>query len=186
MGKIFAVEYLTLDGVFEDPQWSSPYFNEELQQFQYNNLFECDALLLGRVTYQGFAQAWPTMEAETGDFGQRMNSIGKYVASTTLATPEWNATLIEGHVIDAVKRLKASDETLMIAGSATFVESLRSYGLIDEYRLMIYPVIVGRGRRFFGEAQTSLTLVDSLITKSGVALLTYHPDAAADAGRAEA
>ncbi|SOD72820.1 dihydrofolate reductase [Jatrophihabitans sp. GAS493] len=176
MGKIFAVEYLTLDGGFEDPGWSGPYFNEELQQFQFDNLLECDALLLGRVTYQGFAQAWPSMEAETGDFGRRMNSIGKYVASTTLGAPEWNATLIEGHVIDAVKRLRASEETLMIAGSATLVESLRSYGLIDEYRLMIYPVVVGHGRRFFGEAPSSMTLVNSLVTKSGVAVLTYHPD----------
>jgi dihydrofolate reductase len=177
MGKIFAVEYVTLNGVFEDPAWSGPYFNEELQQFQWDNLFECDGLLLGRVTYQGFAQAWPSMEAETGDFGKRMNSIGKYVASTTLTSTEWNATLLEGDVPEAVAKLKESDQTLMIGGSATLIETLRAHNLIDEYRLMIYPVIVGSGKRLFGDgaAAGTMKLTKTQSTESGVIIATYAP-----------
>jgi dihydrofolate reductase len=91
MSKIVAVEYLSLDGVMEEPGWSGPYFNDEVQQFQYNNLFSSDALLLGRATYEGFKSAWPSMSDEQG-FADRMNSMPKYVATTTLAEGEWNAT----------------------------------------------------------------------------------------------
>jgi len=149
MGKVFAVEYLTLDGVMEEPSWSGPYFNDELAAFQYDNLFECDALLLGRVTYEGFAAAWPVASDEQG-FADRMNGIGKYVASTTLTETKWNATLLEGDVPAAVAKLKQSDQTLMIDGSAESVESLRPHDLVDEYRLMVFPVVVGSGKRLFG------------------------------------
>jgi dihydrofolate reductase len=182
MGTIFAVEYLTLDGVFEEPAWSGPYFNEELQQFQSNNLLECDGLLLGRVTYQGFAQAWPAMEADTGEFGVRMNSLPKWVASTTLTSTEWNASLLAGDVVAAVSELKQRpDLTLMIAGSSTLVETLRAAGLIDEYRLMIYPVIVGSGRRLFGDGASpgAWTLTDATTTASGVIIARYTPAVAA-------
>ncbi|MGH8960492.1 MAG: dihydrofolate reductase family protein [Jatrophihabitantaceae bacterium] len=177
MGKIFAVEYLTLDGVFDEPgRWSGPYFDEQLQSFQADNLLECDGLLLGRVTYEGFADAWPKMEAETGDFGKRMNSIGKYVASTTLTSPEWNATLLEGDVTAAVATLKESGQSLMIAGSAKLVETLRARNLIDEYRLMIYPLIAGSGNRLFGNGVGSeLTLAKTQTTGSGVIVATYVP-----------
>jgi dihydrofolate reductase len=176
MGKIFAVEYLTLDGVFEEPAWSGPYFNEELQKFQWDNLVECSGLLLGRVTYQGFASAWPAMEAETGEFGVRMNTIPKWVASTTLTDTEWNAQLLRGDVGEAVAKLKAEPGLdLMIAGSAMLVETLRSAHLIDEYRLMIYPVVVGSGRRFFGDAAASdqWTLTGTTTTDSGVIIARY-------------
>jgi dihydrofolate reductase len=177
MGKIFAVEYITLDGVFEEPGWSGPYFNEELQKFQQDNLLECDGLLLGRVTYEGFAQAWPQMEAETGEFGVRMNSIPKWVASTTLTEPTWNASVLDGDVPTAVAALKEQNLTLMVAGSATLVETLRANGLVDEYRLMIYPVIVGSGRRLFGEgaAPGELKLTDATTTESGVIVARYVP-----------
>jgi dihydrofolate reductase len=177
MGKIFAVEYITLDGVFEEPGWSGPYFNEELQKFQQDNLLECDGLLLGRVTYEGFAQAWPQMEAETGEFGARMNSIPKWVASTTLTEPTWNASVLDADVPTAVAALKEQNLTLMVAGSATLVETLRANGLVDEYRLMIYPVIVGSGRRLFGEgaAPGEVKLTDATTTESGVIVARYVP-----------
>jgi dihydrofolate reductase len=176
MGKVFAVEYLTLDGVMEEPAWSGPYFNNELEDFQYDNLFECDALLLGRVTYEGFKEAWPSMTDDERGFGERMNAIPKYVASTTLKDMEWNATLLEGDVPDAVSKLRErSDEDLMIAGSAQLVETLRKHDLIDEYRLMVYPVIVGGGKRLFADGATTLKLTGSKITNSGVAVLTYQP-----------
>jgi dihydrofolate reductase len=176
MGQIFAVEYVSLNGVFEEPGvWSGPYFNEELQKFQQDNLWECDGLLLGRVTYEGFAQAWPAMEAETGEFGVRMNSIPKWVASTTVTEPTWNASVLEGDVPSAVAALKGRDLTLMVAGSATLVETLRANGLIDEYRLMIYPVVVGSGRRLFadGAAPGELRLTDATTTASGVIIARY-------------
>jgi dihydrofolate reductase len=177
MGRIIAVSYVTLDGVFEEPAWSGPYFTEELQQFQSDNLAEADAMLLGRVTYQGFAAAWPAMAAETGDFGKRMNTMDKYVASRTLTATEWNATLLEGDVVEAVTELKQGDRTLLINGSATLIEALRPHGLIDEYRLMIYPVIVGRGRHLFAEgaAEGTLKLAQARTTQSGVIIATYVP-----------
>jgi len=178
MGKIFAVEYVTLDGVFEEPGiWSGPYFNDELVKFQQDNLAECDGLLLGRVTYDGFSKAWPAMEAETGDFGVRMNSIPKWVASTTLTAPTWNASVLEGDVPTAVAALKEQDLTLMVAGSATLVETLRANGLIDEYRLMIYPLVAGSGRRLIpdGAAPGELKLTDAATTDSGVIVARYVP-----------
>jgi dihydrofolate reductase len=115
------------------------------------------------------------MEEMTGEFGKRMNSIGKYVASTTLTSTEWNATLLEGDVPEAVAKLKESDQTLMIAGSAKLVESLRAADLIDEYRLMIYPVVTGSGNRLFGSVKSTLTLAGSRSTESGVIIATYVP-----------
>src|ERR1700730_18871556 len=105
MSTVVAVEYLSLDGVMGEPRWSGPYFNHEVEQFQYDNLFGSDALLLGRVTYEGFKSAWPSMSDEQG-FADRMNSMPKYVTTTTLAEGEWNATLLKGNVADEVAKLK--------------------------------------------------------------------------------
>ena len=177
MGKIIAVEYLTLDGVMGEPQWSGPYFNDEVAAFQYANLMEADAMLLGRITYEGFAEAWPEMEEATGDFGVKMNSMPKHVATTTLTAPEWNATFIEGDVATFVEKLKETDATVLLNGSATLFAYLAARGLIDEYRFMIYPVVVGEGKRLWpdGQPTAALTLVKSQITESGVAILTYVP-----------
>ena len=179
MGKIVAVEYLTLDGIMENPGWSGPYFNDEVSAFQYANLMEADALLLGRVTYEGFAQAWPAMEEQTGDFGVKMNTMPKHVATTTLTDPEWNARFIEGDVAAYVTDLKATDASVLINGSATLVAYLAAAGLIDEFRFMIYPVVVGEGKHLWpaGQAPAALTLTNSQITASGVAILTYVPAA---------
>ena len=176
MRKIIAAEYLTLDGVMEDPAWTSPYFNDELGQTQRELLFASDALLLGRVTYEGFAAAWPGMTDEEG-FADRMNSLPKFVASTTLNTAEWNATILQSDVPAAVAELKqAPGQNLLIYGSGDLVETLRQHHLIDEYRLMIHPVVLGKGKRLFKESRphTDLTLVATRTTSTGVLLLTYQ------------
>jgi dihydrofolate reductase len=176
MGTIVAVEYMSLDGVMENPAWSMPYFNEELQQFQYDNLFGADALLLGRVTYDGFRAAWPSMSDEKG-FADRMNGMPKYVATRAGGAPEWNAAFLAGDLIQAVTRLKATEPALLINGSSDLVNQLAAAGLIDEYRLMVYPVIAGAGKQLFDQraAGVALTLTGSWTSKSGVAVLTYAP-----------
>src|SRR3954453_22005617 len=129
MGKVVAVEYTTLDGVFEEPAWSGPYFNAELSGWQARNLGEADALLLGRKTYEGFKAAWPQMEEATGDFGKKMNGMPKHVDTTTLTEAEWNAEFIQGSLAEAVTRLKAEPGTLMINGSASLVNYLTRHNL---------------------------------------------------------
>ena len=176
MGKIVAVSYVALDGVFEEPAWSGPYFNDELAQFQDANLQEADVQLLGRRTYEGFKEAWPKMEAETGHFGVKMNSMPKWVATTTLTEPEWNARFIEGDVVEAVRELKAGPDRILINGSASLINLLTKHNLIDEYRIMIYPVVVGSGRKLWDEGTTvALNVAKSFVTKTGVAVLYYTP-----------
>ncbi len=176
MGKIVAVEYTTLDGVFEEPAWSGPYFSEELSSWQAANLQEADALLLGRRTYEGFKAAWPQMEAATGDFGVKMNTMPKYVATTSLTEPEWNATFLQGEVAEAVAQLKTQPDNLLINGSADLVNYLTRHNLIDEYRIMIFPVVQGEGRMLWEPGtKIALTLADSWQTKTGVNVLTYVP-----------
>lgn len=176
MGKVVAVEYVTLDGVFEEPSWSGPFFNEELANWQAENLREADALLLGRRTYEGFKSAWPQMEAETGDFGVKMNTMPKHVATTTLEAPEWNATFLRGEVADEVAKLRTEPGHLLINGSATLVNYLTRHNLIDEYRIMIYPVVLGEGRRLWDDGtKIALQLTDSWRTATGVEVVTYKP-----------
>ena len=180
MSTVVAVEYLSLDGIMEEPRWSAPYFNEELQDFQLNNLMGSDALLLGRVTYEGFKEAWPTMTDAAG-FADKMNGMPKYVATSTLDKGEWNATLLKGDLVEEVTRLKRDVEgTLLINGSAQLFQTLHAAGLIDEYRFMIYPVVAAEGKRLFADkgGQGSLNLVKSQISESGVAILTYQPASA--------
>lgn len=175
MGKVVVVEYVTLDGVFEEPRWSFPYFNEELQQWQWENLQEADALLLGRRTYEGFKEAWPKMNE--GFFGERMNTLPKYVATRTLTEPEWGATLLAGDAVEAVAALRESEPgTLLINGSGDLLNQLTAHRLVDEYRIMVFPVVAGTGRRLWADGTTvDLTLTRSHITTSGVAVLTYVP-----------
>ena len=118
-------------------------WNDEIAGFKSDENFASDALLLGRVTYQGFAKAWPTMTGEHG-FADRMNSLPKYVASRTLETTEWNATLLKGNIADEVSKLKQQPgQNLLVYGSADFVQTLMQHDLIDEYRLLVYPVVLG-------------------------------------------
>ena len=177
MRKVIAAEYVSLDGVMEEPSWTGPYFNEEVAKFQYDLLFASDALLLGRVTYQGFAAAWPSMTDEVG-FADRMNTLPKFVASTTLEEAEWNASLIKGNVAEEVSRLKQqSGQDILIYGSSDLVRTLMQNDLIDEYRLMVQPVVLGSGKRLFGDESntTALRLVDATTTSTGVVVLTYQP-----------
>ena len=176
MGKLVAVSYVTLDGVFEEPAWSGPYFNDELGNWQDENLREADALLLGRKTYEGFKAAWPAMEAATGDFGVKMNAMPKHVATTTLTEPEWNATFLRGEVADAVRALKDQPGNLLINGSADLVNYLTRHNLIDEYRIMIFPVVQGEGRRLWEPGtRIALSLTGTWQTTTGVDVLTYVP-----------
>jgi dihydrofolate reductase len=141
---------------------------------QQDYLFDSDALVLGRVTYEGFAAAWPTME-DTGEFGEKMNSMPKYVASRTLDRGEWNAEIIQGDVATEVEKLKAKPGgDLLVYGSGDLVDELTRHGLIDEYRLMVHPVVVGAGKRIFnGGATATLGLLDTVTTGTGVVVSTY-------------
>jgi dihydrofolate reductase len=172
VGKIVVSQFITVDGVFEDPGgaedfdrggWAFKYDRgPEGDQFKLDEVMAAEALLLGRVTYEGFAAAWPS---RTGEFADKFNNMAKYVVSTTLADPSWNnSTVIASDVPGAVARLKdrhAGD--ILINGSAQLVAELMRHGLVDEYRLMVFPVVLGAGKRLFGDTPEalSLRLVDS-------------------------
>ncbi|HEY2072052.1 MAG TPA: dihydrofolate reductase family protein [Gaiellaceae bacterium] len=178
MKKLKLAMYVSLDGVVEGPSWTGPFWNDQLSDMQEEYLYSSDALVLGRVTYEGFAASWPGMEESTGDFGKKMNSMPKHVASRTLSETEWNATLIDGDAVAAISKLKdGGGGDLLIYGSGTLVDELTRHRLIDEYRLMVYPVLVGAGKKLFediGET-VGLTLADTTTTDAGVAVLTYLP-----------
>lgn len=181
MRKIVVSEYLTLDGVMEDPGgggWSFPFWNEEAAKYKFDELFASDALLLGRVTYEGFAQAWPSMTDEMG-FADRMNSLPKYVVSRTLSKGTWNnTTLIKENPVEELSRLKQkSGLDILVAGSADLVHMLMQHNLVDEYRLMIHPILIGKGKRLFqdGADKLALKLVDTRAFSSGIVVLTYQP-----------
>ena len=151
MRKVVVSEYVTLDGVMEEPgTWSFQFWNDEAAKFKFDELFASDALLLGRVTYQGFAKAWPSMTDEQG-FADRMNSLPKFVVSTTLKEVEWNnARLMKGNIAEEVSKLKQQPgQDILIAGSADLVHTLMQHDLIDEYRLLVHPIVVGSGKRLF-------------------------------------
>jgi dihydrofolate reductase len=178
--KVVASTYITLDGYIDEPgRWSFPFWSEEASRFKAQELFASDAQLLGRLTYEGFAAAWPTMEG-TGEFGEKMNSMPKYVASRTLDTASWNATIINGDVGEKVRELKAEDGgDLLIGGSGQLIDYLTAHDLIDEYRMMVYPLILGDGskRLFNGVPRRTLALVETLRFPTGVVVNTYHPAA---------
>jgi dihydrofolate reductase len=178
MRKVKLAIYVALDGVVENPAWTGPFWSDERAALQQDYLFSSDALLLGRKTYEGFAASWPKM-TDTGDFGVKMNTMPKFVASRTLYKAEWNATIIKGDVAAAVAKLKEQPgQDLLIYGSGDLVDELTRHHLIDEYRLMVYPVVVGTGKRLFQGlasefATTSLHLADTRTTSTGVVVLTY-------------
>lgn len=188
MGKVVVSEYVTLDGVMQDPGggegfehggWSFQFWSEESAKFKFDELFASDALLLGRVTYQGFAAAWPTM-AGTGEYGDRMNSLPKYVVSTTLQEVTWNASLINGNIAEEVSRLKQQPgQDMLVFGSGELVQTLMQHDLIDEYRLMVHPVVLGSGKRLFrdGSAPQVFRLVETKAFSSGIVVLSYQPAA---------
>jgi dihydrofolate reductase len=189
--KVVVSEFVSLDGVIEDPGgsgesdrggWSfQANRGEEGDQFKFDELAAADALLLGRLTYEGFASAWPQLEEQTGEYGAWMNGYPKHVASTTLEEPlEWNnSTLIEGDLAEEVSRLKQQEgKDILIFGSGQLARTLMEHDLIDEYRLMVFPVVVGKGKHLFGDTQETkaMELVDTRpVGPDGVLILTYRP-----------
>jgi dihydrofolate reductase len=190
MRKVIVSEFITLDGVIEDPGgaekskyggWSMPFGSDEYYKFKFDELFAADAMLLGRVTYQGFAAAWPSMKDE-GGFADRMNGLPKYVVSTTLNKADWNnSQIIKTNVAEEVSKLKRQPgKDILVAGSGTLARALMQQNLVDEFRLMVHPIVVGGGKRLFGDGleRTMLALADSRPLDKGVVVLTYRPGGA--------
>lgn len=187
MGKIVVTEFVSLDGVMEDPGGAEGYRHggwtfefergEEGDRFKLDELKEAEAQLLGRVTYEGFAAAWPSMEDEAG-FAEKMNGMPKYVFSSTLEKPEWNnTTVLRGDFAAEIGRLKDEvDGVILVAGSAQLVQGLIEHDLLDELRLMVFPVVLGEGKRLFGDVsdKRTLGLADSRTVGDGLAILTYR------------
>jgi len=188
MGKIVVTEFVSLDGVIEAPGGGEDYRHagwtfaidrgEEGDEFKLEELREAEAQLLGRRTYEGFAAAWPTMEDEAG-FAEKMNAMPKYVVSSTLREASWNnSTILSGDVAEEVARLKREvGGAILVAGSAQLVQALLEHDLVDELRLMVFPVLLGEGKRLFGDVSEKkpLRLVGSRTLGDGIALLTYEP-----------
>jgi dihydrofolate reductase len=187
MGRIIVTEFVSLDGVMEDPGGSEDFrhggWSFEISRgdagdgFKLTETRETDALLLGRVTYAGFAEAWPSRE---GEFADKFNTMPKYVVSSTLQDPTWtNTTVLEGDAPEAVGRLRESfDGDLVVHGSAQLVQALLEHDLVDEVRLMVFPVVLGSGKRLFAdtsEKKTPLRLVESEAVGDGVMILIYEP-----------
>jgi dihydrofolate reductase len=186
MGRIVVTEFVSLDGVMEAPGGGESFRHggwsfeinrgDEGDKFKLDETLSSEALLLGRVTYEGFAAAWPSRE---GEFADKFNSMPKYVISSTLEEPEWdNSTVLKGDVAEEVAKLKEEqDGDIVVHGSARLVQTLVEADLVDEFRLMVFPVVLGSGKRLFGETNDKkpLRLVDSKVVGDGVAILIYEP-----------
>jgi dihydrofolate reductase len=181
MRKIVAGLFISLDGVFEAPdKWHFPYFNDEMGEAVGSQMAAADAMLLGRVTYQEFANFWPNQSKEDVDIAPYMNDTPKYVVSTTLnSVDEWqNSTLIKGDFVEEITKLKQqSGKNISVVGSGTLIRSLLRDNLLDELRLLVHPIVVGSGKQLFpsGTENTPLKLVDSKTFSTGVLYLTYQP-----------
>jgi dihydrofolate reductase len=193
MGRIVISEFVSIDGVMEDPGGSEGTPNAgwtfrfkrgaDGDRFKLDEVLAAEALLLGRVTYQGFAAAWPTIEDPVG-FADKMNSMPKYVVSNTLTDGDasWtNSTVVRGDTVAGLTALKESVAgDLLVAGSASLVQLLAEHGLVDEYRLMVFPIVLGSGKRLFGDiSEPPVLSLDEVATvgDDGVVVLTYHPKA---------
>ena len=189
MGKLVVTEFITLDAVIEDPGgaesfdrggWAFQFERgEEGAKFKLDETLEAEALLLGRVTYEGFAAAWPTMTDEVG-FAEKMNTMPKYVVSSTLRELTWdNSSLVEGDVAERVAQLKEqAGGDILVAGSATLVRTLLEHDLVDELRLMVYPILLGSGKRLFGDSASgkAFRLLElRAVGDDGVVILRYEP-----------
>jgi dihydrofolate reductase len=186
MARIVVTEFVSLDGVMEAPGGGEDFqhggWSFEIDRgadgdkFKLDETLESDALLLGRRTYEGFAAAWPSMK---GEFADKFNAMPKYVVSSTLSEPEWNnSTVLDGDVAEEVSRLRQDgDATIVVHGSAQLVQTLLANDLVDEVRLMVFPVILGSGKRLFGDApdKQRLRLADSRTVGDGVSILVYEP-----------
>jgi dihydrofolate reductase len=186
MGRIVVTEFVSLDGVMEDPGgsenfkhggWSFEFSRgDEGDKFKLDEALEADALLLGRKTYEGFAAAWPE---RTGEFADKFNEMPKYVVSSTLSDPDWtNSTVLEGDLAMAVSEIRERHEgDVVVHGSAQLAQALLEQDLVDELRLMVFPVVLGSGKRLFGDTSDKkpLALADSKTVGDGVEILVYRP-----------
>ena len=176
MRKLVESTFVTLDGVIENPQnWSAPYWNDEHAGYATKLLFAADALLLGRKTYEGFAEAWPQRGGDP--YTDRINAMPKHVASRTLEETTWNASLLEGDATEAVAALKRQPgDNLLKFGTGSFSKTLLEHGLIDELHLWIFPVLAGGGQRLIeGIEPRHLELVESTPFSTGLVVNTYAP-----------
>jgi dihydrofolate reductase len=186
MGRIVVTEFVSLDGVMEAPGGGEDFRHagwtfeigrgEEGEKFKLEETLETEALLLGRKTYEGFAAAWPSVE---GEFADRFNSMPKYVVSSTLDRAEWNnSTVLEGDVVPAVQKLKQElGGDIVVHGSAQLVQTLLEHDLVDELRLMVFPVVLGTGKRLFADTSDKkpMRLARSMTVGEGVTILVYEP-----------
>lgn len=185
MRRIVVTEFISLDGVFESPGpdgsgfkyegWTMQYGNEEFMKFKMDELRAADAQLLGRITYEGFAKAWP--ERSGDEFSDKFNSMPKYVVSSTLKKAEWNNShIIKDNIAVEIAKLKEEKgEDILIAGSGKLVNFLLELGLVDELRLLVYPVVLGIGKRLFKDSHVKLKLIEATPFKTGVVALRYEP-----------
>jgi dihydrofolate reductase len=180
MRKIINSTYITLDGVIENPAWTTPFFDDEAAAFAGSQTEAADALLMGRRTYDGFAAAWPKMDESDPSTGAAyFNNVKKYVASTTLTDPEWNNTeVLQGDLVDEVAKLKARDgKDILMYGYGVVTHTLLKAGLLDEVRFWIHPVFEGGPTVSspLSDVKTTLALADTRVMKSGVIIATYRP-----------
>jgi dihydrofolate reductase len=186
MGRIIVTEFVSLDGVMEAPGGGEDYKHagwtfeinrgEEGNKFKIKETSDSEALLLGRITYEGFAKAWPSRE---GEFADKFNSMPKYVVSATLKKADWNnSTILSGDVTEEITKLKKKlNGNIVVHGSAQLVQALVANDLIDELRLMVFPVILGSGKKLFGgmDEKKSMKLISSQTVGDGVGILIYEP-----------
>jgi dihydrofolate reductase len=196
MRRLICSEFVTLDGVMQAPGhdehpdgknvWAIAYAGEDQQRYKIDEVFDADAFLLGRVTYEIWAAFWPTAPKDEG-FADRMNAMHKYVVSTRMREASWGpATIISGDAVERVRALKDEDGgDILLNGSADLVNTLIPHGVIDEYRLMVFPVLLGSGKRLFAERTdvTHLQLEETRTFESGVSVLTYRPAATGPTSR---
>jgi dihydrofolate reductase len=186
MRRIVVTEFISLDGIVEDPGgaegtrhggWSFKFNDPDGMKYKLDETLDHEAMLLGRVTYEGFAKAWPGMTDEVG-FAEKMNSMPKYVVSKSLTRADWNnSTILGGDLAQEVTALKEQDGgDILVAGSVSLVRGLTELGLVDEYRLMTFPIVLGEGKRLFEGVSkaTTLSLADVKPLKTGTVILTYH------------
>jgi dihydrofolate reductase len=193
MSKLVVLEYVSLDGViqapghagedsaggFEHGGWTAPFMSDH-RRFVAESFYAAEAFLLGRLTYEIFAEYWPTVTDAGDEIAQALNTRPKYVASTSLTDPTWDGTTVLGAEVGAeVAELKAQPgRELLVVGSAELAQTLMEHGLVDEYRLMVHPIVLGGGKKLFrdGATATPMHLVDVKASTSGLVLLTYRPD----------
>lgn len=182
MRRLVVSEWITLDGIFDADamdQWFTPYHSDARGECIQEGIMASDALLLGRVSYEMLAAYWPNLKNNEFGIAGRLNSMPKYIVSSTLKNAEWSpSTIIKENVVDEVARLKQQPgQNILVTGSATLVQSLMKADLVDEYRFLVHPIIMGSGKRFFKEGMdmTKLEVIESKQLGMGVNFLRYQP-----------